>query len=76
MNLTIKVFGNLTEITGTAELELEAIDSASLHSALFQRFPQLRERKFAIAVNKQLITENTDLKAHDIVALLPPFSGG
>jgi molybdopterin converting factor small subunit len=76
MNLTIKAFGNLTEITGTAELELEAQDSASLQAALFQKFPQLRERKFAIAVNKQLITENTDFKAHDVVALLPPFSGG
>lgn len=76
MNLTIKAFGNLTEITGKAELELQARDTASLQAALFERFPQLRERKFAIAVNKQLITENTDLKAHDVVALLPPFSGG
>jgi len=76
MNLTIKAFGNLTEITGTAELEMEATGAASLQEALFQRFPQLRERKFAIAVNKQLITENREFQTHDIVALLPPFSGG
>lgn len=76
MNLIIKAFGNLTEITGTAELEMEATDAASLQVALIQKFPQLRERKFAIAVNKQLITENTSLKANDVVALLPPFSGG
>jgi len=76
MNLTIKAFGNLTEIIGTAEVELEARDSASLQAALVQRFPQLRDRKFAIAVNKQLITENTDFKEQDVVALLPPFSGG
>ena len=76
MNLTIKAFGNLTEIIGTAEVELEARDSASLQAALVQRFPQLRDRKFAIAVNKQLISENTDFKEQDVVALLPPFSGG
>lgn len=76
MNLTIKSFGQLAEITGAAELQLQATDLVSLREALINRFPELKERKFAIAVNKQLITENKSFKENDVVALLPPFSGG
>jgi molybdopterin synthase sulfur carrier subunit len=76
MNLTIKTFGQLAEVTGTAELQMQAEDLASLREALTDRFPGLRERKFAVAVNKQLITENRVFKENDVVALLPPFSGG
>jgi molybdopterin synthase sulfur carrier subunit len=76
MKLTIKTFGQLTEITGAAELEMQAEDLASLKEALINKFPALKERKFAVAVNKQLITENKTFKENDVVALLPPFSGG
>jgi molybdopterin synthase sulfur carrier subunit len=76
MNLTIKSFGQLAEITGAAELQMQAADLTSLREALIHRFPELKERKFALAVNKQLITENTSFKENDVVALLPPFSGG
>jgi molybdopterin synthase sulfur carrier subunit len=76
MNLTIKSFGQLAEITGAAELQMQAADLTSLRQALMDRFPELKERKFALAVNKQLITENTSFKENDVVALLPPFSGG
>jgi sulfur-carrier protein len=32
--------------------------------------------KYSIAVNKQVIQNNTTLNPDDTVALLPPFSGG
>jgi molybdopterin synthase sulfur carrier subunit len=76
MNVTIKSFGQLAEITGAAELQMQAADLTSLRQALMDRFPELKDRKFALAVNKQLITENTSFKENDVVALLPPFSGG
>jgi molybdopterin synthase sulfur carrier subunit len=76
MNLTIKTFGQLAEITGTTELHMEAVDLVSLRVALMSKFPALKDRKFAVAVNKQLITENRNFKENDVVALLPPFSGG
>jgi molybdopterin synthase sulfur carrier subunit len=72
----IKSFGQIAEITGSTDLQMQAEDSMSLRQALIQQFPQLRDKKFAIAVNKQLITENTSFNENDTIALLPPFSGG
>jgi molybdopterin synthase sulfur carrier subunit len=76
MKLMIKSFGQIAEITGSTDLQMQAEDSMSLRQALIQQFPQLRDKKFAIAVNKQLITENTSFNENDTIALLPPFSGG
>jgi molybdopterin synthase sulfur carrier subunit len=72
----IKSFGQIAEITGSTDLQMQAEDSMSLRQTLIQQFPQLRDKKFAIAVNKQLITENTSFNENDTIALLPPFSGG
>jgi molybdopterin synthase sulfur carrier subunit len=76
MNLIIKSFGQVAEITGAAELQMQAEDLESLQELLINKFPELKERKFAVAVNKQLITENRSFKENDVIALLPPFSGG
>jgi molybdopterin synthase sulfur carrier subunit len=76
MKLMIKSFGQIAEITGSTDLQMQAEDSMSLRQTLIQQFPQLRDKKFAIAVNKQLITENTSFNENDTIALLPPFSGG
>lgn len=76
MNVKIRSFGQLTEITGTAELLIEASDSDLLRAHLIKSFPELAGRNFAMAINKQLVRENTRLEENDVVALLPPFSGG
>jgi molybdopterin synthase sulfur carrier subunit len=76
MNVKIRSFGQLTEVTGTAELLIEAVDSDLLRVQLIESFPELAGRNFAIAINKQLVRENTRLEENDVVALLPPFSGG
>lgn len=76
MNVKIRSFGQISEITGTAELQMQAADSALLRALLVDRFPELAGRNFAMAINKQLIRENTQLQDNDVVALLPPFSGG
>ncbi len=74
---TVLFFGPLAEITGTDRLELDGYaDSGSLQAALVQRFPQLRDKKYLIAVNKVLVRENVSLSNASTVALLPPFSGG
>ncbi len=77
MKIKILVFGQLSEIINASELALLAINNTNeLNKILFELYPILEEMKFTIAVNKKIIHENTPLNHKDIVALLPPFSGG
>ena len=44
--------------------------------ALNKDYPEFTKTKYVIAVDKQVIKENTVLNKKSTVALLPPFSGG
>ncbi|TDO19566.1 MoaD/ThiS family protein [Pedobacter duraquae] len=69
-------FGQLAEILGDDELNLNAADTNGLKDALNQRFPELKNKKYVLAVNKQVVSINILLTEGATVALLPPFSGG
>ena len=69
-------FGQLAEILGDDELNLIAADTAGLEEALNNRFPELKNKKYLLAVNKQVVSINILLTEGATVALLPPFSGG
>ena len=76
MPVNIIIFGRLTDIAGSS-LALENIsDTNSLIKKLHTLYPALADSKYAIAVNKKVVNENTTLTENSIVALLPPFSGG
>jgi len=47
-----------------------------LINALHKDYPEFTQTKYLIAVDKQVIKENTVLNNKSTVALLPPFSGG
>lgn len=77
MPLNIIIFGQIADITGTGNLTLENIeDTNALINKLTADYPSLSTAKFAIAVDKKIIKENTFLKNGNTIALLPPFSGG
>jgi len=77
MKIKILVFGQLSEIINGSEFELLAITNTDeLNKKLFELYPKLEDMKFSLAINKKIIHENTPLNHEDIVALLPPFSGG
>ena len=77
MKIKILVFGQLSEIINASELALLAVNNTDeLNKKLFELYPKLEEMKFTLAVNKKIIHENTPLNHEDVVALLPPFSGG
>ena len=76
MPINIIIFGQLTDITGSS-LSLEnVIDTNTLVKQLHTLYPRLVDTKYAIAVNKIVVNENTVLNEDCTVALLPPFSGG
>jgi len=75
--ITIRFFGQLTEITGRPTLEKEdSVDTDELIRLLEQQYPALKESRYKIAVNRNIVQSNTALQAGAEVALLPPFSGG
>lgn len=51
-------------------------NSQELLEALGKKFPVLKDMKFSLAVDKQLVQENIRLRGNEEIALLPPFSGG
>ena len=76
MQITIKAFGQLADILGNSEITLDAANIDELKAVLCGNYPALQYIKYAIAVNKQMISHNVSLAKNDTVALLPPFSGG
>jgi molybdopterin synthase sulfur carrier subunit len=77
MKTKILFFGQLIEIVGAKELELEGMnDIDSVKTSLHQKFPLLSQSKYVIAVNQEMISDNRKLEDHAIVAFMPPFSGG
>lgn len=77
MEVTILVFGQLTDVMGNSTLQLSGMqDTDAVIVELTRRYPPLATAQYRIAVDKQTIDNNTILKAGSTVALLPPFSGG
>jgi molybdopterin converting factor small subunit len=77
MDIQVMVFGQLTDITGSGMIAVQDVtDTKSLVTSLKEKYPKLADTKFAIAVDKKVIKENTILNPASTVVLMPPFSGG
>lgn len=77
MQAKIIIFGQLTDITGTANLVLTDVsDTDTLIKELNRKYPSFVNTKYMIAVDKKVITENVIIDQHNTIALMPPFSGG
>ncbi|HEY1060769.1 MAG TPA: MoaD/ThiS family protein [Daejeonella sp.] len=77
MQVHLTLFGQLADITGKTEMILHDIpDTETLIKTLNEMYPSLANAKYAIALNKKVIKENTSLSGDNNIALLPPFSGG
>ncbi|MCC7231578.1 MAG: MoaD/ThiS family protein [Bacteroidia bacterium] len=77
MRVNVLVFGQIAEITGSVSLEMkDTKDTNELVQRLITDYPKLKSIEYSLAVNRNIVRENTKLKDQDTVALLPPFSGG
>jgi molybdopterin synthase sulfur carrier subunit len=77
MKINVKIFGQLTDITGKDHLSFDNVqDTDQLMECLHSLFPTLRKTRFACAVDTKIVHTNTPLFNNSTVALLPPFSGG
>lgn len=79
IQIQLLFFGMLADLVGqpASQYELEApITVGELRAQLLLRYPSLRERTFQIALNQDLVADDTALVHGAEVALLPPFAGG
>ena len=76
MSVKVILFGKLAEIAGGSVSVDNVADTDGLINALHKDYPEFIKTKYVIAVDKQVIKENTVLRKKSTVALLPPFSGG
>ncbi|WP_018610864.1 MoaD/ThiS family protein [Segetibacter koreensis] len=77
MQINVIIFGQIVDITGTSAIAVEDVtDTNQLVERLATAYPALKSAKYAIAVDKKIVKENTVLSNNNTIALLPPFSGG
>ncbi len=77
MQLQIKYFGLLAEITDCSEQIIEFTGStiAQLIEQLYELYPELLHKEFKVAENLELVSNDKIISSSEI-ALLPPFAGG
>ncbi len=75
--LHIQYFGEIAEKTDkTSEhITLQVLETSQVLTYLKKTY-QIEKNGIQVAVNQELITENTLLKETDEIAILSPFAGG
>lgn len=80
MKINTLFFGITTDLVGDSQLQIEVPKSTSIKefkAILKQTFTQLANiNTYAIAVNEEYATDDFLLKETDVVAVIPPVSGG
>jgi len=77
MQLTIKYFGLIAEVTKCNEEQLEFSGTYinELLETVYLKYPKLKEKDFQVAQNNEIISKDIIITQTEI-ALLPPFAGG
>ena len=77
MQITIKYFGQIAELTRKEDESLEFSGSlvSELLETLNMKYNELKNIDFQVAQNQELVSIETKLTGGDI-ALSPPFAGG
>ena len=75
--MEVLFFGQVTDITNTSSLLVEACeDLDGLKHLLFNQFPNLGGAKLLIAVDNKIVHENISLNENSKVSFMSPYSGG
>ena len=81
MNIRMRYFASLREVTSKQEEGLEVPEGASVadvRALLLARYPQLENAlaRAVCAVNHQYVTADTSIRDGDEVVFIPPVGGG
>jgi len=80
MNIKTLFFGITADLIGESVVDLVVSSSISIgafKAVLKEKYPQLKNiDSYAIAVNEAYAEDALLLKSNDVVAIIPPVSGG
>lgn len=80
MKIQLLFFGITTDLVGKNSLSFELNSEATvenLKDILIKEFPKLKNiHQFAIAVNEEYADDDLLINNGDVVAIIPPVSGG
>ncbi|WP_117883870.1 MoaD/ThiS family protein [Aureibaculum luteum] len=80
MQIKLLLFGIVKDIVGKNTTELEIIPNTTItdfKSILIEQYPKLVAYKnFSVAVNENYVDDTYLIKANDVIAIIPPVSGG
>lgn len=76
--IKILLFAHLSEEVGEKEIEIEAVGYtvAKVKQKLLAEYPKLPLDNVFTAVNEEYTNEETMLQDGDVIAFIPPVSGG
>lgn len=77
MEIDIISFGKISDFIKNQRIDITCIsDTDGLKIYLEKTFPEISQMKYKLALNENLIQQNTQISGNDLVAIMPPFSGG
>jgi len=80
MRIQLLLFGITSDLINTSSLVLDVSENCSIiifKKEILEKYPQLENiNSYAIAVNETYASDETVLKENDVVAIIPPVSGG
>ncbi|MDF2946881.1 MAG: moaD [Bacillales bacterium] len=76
--INLLLFANFQEVIGSKalSLELNVNNILELKNYLLSKYPELDFNFVMVAVNEEYATDETVIKSGDVVAFIPPVSGG
>jgi molybdopterin converting factor subunit 1 len=80
IKIQVLLFGITADLLATSSLEVELEPNSTIQrfkENLLNTYPQLENiDSYAIAVNEEYASNETVLKENDVIAIIPPVSGG
>lgn len=80
MKIQLLCFGIVSDLIGGPSIEIEAPENTSIENfkkIVVKQFPKITSvSSYAIAVNEEYTNDSLVLKENDVVAIIPPVSGG
>ena len=77
MEINVIAFGQIADIFGSHSLQLKDVSSTDeLRNEIENTYPDLKKLNYLVAVDHNIIQNDTIISDKNTIALLPPFSGG
>ena len=80
MKIKLLLFGITRDLLNVNELSFEVLENINvgdLKKELRSKYPQVENiSSYAIAINESYANDNVKLREKDVVAIIPPVSGG